>query len=191
MKVELIQATKNAGKLIADIASICYGKDEAEDPRKLLEHIYNNGHHSVLEHVYYTFKIEEISRTCLAQLTRHRLASFTVESQRYTKNEGRAIIPPRIRADKKLLSKYRTHMQKSKDFYDLLLSCNVKKEDARFALPQAIMTNLYLSCNLREFLHINKLRTSKGAQWEIRELVTKMTGLVIGYSPELRFMILG
>ncbi len=85
MKVKLIQATPDAGKMIADIASICYGREESKNPERLLRNLFKLGHGSTFEHIYYTFKIEGISRACLGQLTRHRHASFTVESQRYVK----------------------------------------------------------------------------------------------------------
>lgn len=189
MKVRLIQATPNAGKMITDIASICYGKEEAKNPEKLLRSLYKLGHRSTFEHVYYTFKIEGISRACLAQLTRHRHASYTVRSQRYcNESEQSFVIPKGIYEESHITLKYHEFMDAAKEFYDFLIENGVKREDARFVLPQATATDLYMSCNLRELIHIAKLRISKHAQWEIRELVREMVRLVVEHSPELEFM---
>ena len=189
MKVKLIQATENAGKMIADIASICYGKKEAKNPERLLRNLYKLGHGSVFEHAYYTFKIEGISRACLAQLTRHRHASYTVRSQRYCDESYQGVvIPTDIANNFGIQKKYVELLEEIQRFYQYLLDNGYKKEDARFVLPQATLTDLYMSCNLRELLHIADLRVSKEAQWEIRELVREMVRLVVEHSPELEFM---
>lgn len=86
MKVTLIQATPNPIETIAQIASICYDSDP-KNPLGLVKHLYRNGHHSVFEHIYFTFKIEGISRACSHQLVRHRHCSFTQRSQRYCSEE--------------------------------------------------------------------------------------------------------
>jgi thymidylate synthase (FAD) len=192
MKVKLIQATENAGKMIADIASICYGKEEAKNPERLLKNLYKLGHHSVFEHAYYTFKIEGISRACLAQLTRHRHASYTVRSQRYSDESYQGVvIPTDIANNFSMQKKYVELLAETQRFYQYLLDNGYKKEDARFVLPQAMETELYMSCNLRELIHIADLRLSKAAQWEIRELVRGMVRLVVEHSPELEFMFEG
>ena len=184
MKVELIQATPKAGKLIADISSICYGHEEAKSPEKLLGNLYKLGHHSTFEHIYYTFKIEGISRTCLGQLTRHRHASYTVRSSRYCDESQTKYVYPESMENEDV----RESIDTMQSLYDELISNGVKREDARFILPQALATDLYMSCNLRELMHINKLRTAKNAQWEIRDLVNEMTMLVVENSPELSFI---
>lgn len=192
MKVKLVQATENAGKMITDIASICYGHDEAKNPEKLLKHLLKLEHLSVFEHAYYTFKIEGISRACLTQLTRHRHASYTVRSQRYCdESEQDAIIPVDIFANNHVREKYQEFLGQTYSFYQYLIDCGYKKEDARFILPQATTTDLYMSCNLRELIHLNNVRNTKQAQWEIRELVQEMTMLVAENSPELAFMFKG
>jgi thymidylate synthase (FAD) len=190
LKVKLVQATPNPVKLITDVASICYGNDEAKYPERLFKHLYESGHHSTFEHVYFTFKIEGISRACLAQLTRHRHASYSVRSQRYCdESETQVVVPDSVKEDKELLDIYTYQTNgRSKEVYDYLILKGVKKEDARFVLPQALLTDLYMSVNLRELIHINKLRTSKQAQWEIRDLVNEMTMLVVENTPELAFM---
>lgn len=189
MKVQLIQATPKPQKLITDIASICYGQEEAKNPDKLLRHLYELGHHSTLEHIYFTFKIEGISRSCLAQLVRHRHTSPTIESQRYTEQVDRkAIVPPTIQGDKVALELFEELIRSTRTAYQELRKLGIPREDARYVLPVANETREYLSMNLRELLHINKLRTSKQAQWEVRDLVNEMTMLVIENSPELEFM---
>ena len=186
MRVTLIQETPNPVETIANIAGICYGKDKAKNPKKLVENLLRLKHLSVFEHVYFTWKIEGISRTCLAQLTRHRHCSFTVRSQRYCNESGQGyIIPEDINVGDAQEHIYKQAVETSIDFYKQLLNLGIKSEDARFILPQALETELYMSCNLRELLHIYKLRSHKSAQWEIRELVEKIRESV---NPELDFM---
>lgn len=192
MKVKLIQATPNAGKMIADIASICYGKDEAKYPERLLTHLYQLGHHSTFEHAYYTFKIDGISRACLGQLTRHRHASYTVRSQRYCDESDQEFIVPIMGLDNEdQFNETIKAYKDSIDSYKKLIELGVKREDARFVLPQATSTDLYMSCNLRELIHLDSVRNTKQAQWEIRELVQEMIKLVVEHSPELGFMFKG
>jgi len=189
MKVELVQHTDNPVKLLTDIASICYGKKEAKHPEKLLKHLVDNNHHSVLEHAFYTFKIEGISRACLGQLTRHRHASYTVRSQRYCdESEQFFITPDEINKGDAQEKIYLDAVQNVYDAYRILLNLGIKKEDARMILPMATATDLYMSLNLRELIHIYKLRSHKSAQWEIRDLVNEMVKLVVDVSPELEFM---
>ena len=188
MNITLVQATPNPIKLITDVASICYGNDEAKYPDKLLIHLFKNGHHSTFEHVYFTFKIEDISRVCLAQLTRHRHASYSVRSQRYCdEGEQRYIIPNEI-LQSDVAEDYHNFIQEIYTFYEEIKSKGVKKEDARFILPQAITTDLYMSMNLRELIHIFKLRTSSQAQWEIRKLLNTMVTEVLNVHPELQIL---
>ena len=186
IRVTLIQETPNPVETIANIATICYGKDKAKNPKKLVENLLRLEHLSVFEHVYFTWKIEGISRTCLAQLTRHRHCSFTVRSQRYCdESEQFAIIPEKITIGDAQEHIYQQAIEISTDYYKQLLNLGVNREDARFVLPQAIETDLYMSCNLRELLHVYKLRSDKSAQWEIRKLVEKIRESV---NPELDFM---
>lgn len=178
MKVELIQATPNPVKLITDVASICYGHEEAKYPDKLLKHLNEGGHHSVFEHVWFTFKIEGISRACLAQLTRHRHASFTVRSQRYCNEEDTDFAIPGFTEEYEQYDVFNDALDFAIDSYNKLIELGMKREDARFILPEATQTELYISLNLRELVHIYKLRTSKQAQWEIRNLTNYMVSLI-------------
>lgn len=181
MKVTLVQATPNPIETIAQIASICYDSNPA-DPMKLVKHLYQNGHHSVFEHIYFTFKIEGISRACSHQLVRHRHCSFTQRSQRYCSESGFEYIKPQSIGD----TGFFAMMMDEIDYYCKALSDLAPKEDARYVLPNACVTELYLSCNLRELIHIANERLCSRAQWEIRDLVQKMVGLV---DDELKFML--
>lgn len=183
MKVSLIQATSKPIETIAQIASICYDSDP-KDPMKLVKHLYNNGHHSVFEHIYFTFKIEGISRACSHQLVRHRHCSFTQRSQRYCSEDGFKYIYPQ--SIDFASGDYSPHMKAVREYYDELQSLDVPNEDARYILPNACATELYLSCNLRELIHICNERLCAKAQWEIRDLVKQMVSLV---DPKLHFML--
>lgn len=178
LEVELIQATPNPIETIAKIASVCYGHETARDPVKLFKHLYLNGHHSVFEHIYYTFHISGISRACSHQLVRHRLAAITQRSQRYCDESNDTewkVTPHDIGADDESVQEYQRIMDKIQEAYkDLMLLHNIPKEDARYVLPNACSTELYFSCNLRELIHIANERLCARAQWEIREVVEAM-----------------
>ena len=181
MNVTLIQATPNPIETIAQIASICYDSNP-KNPMALVKHLYNGGHHSVLEHIYFTFKIEGISRACSHQLVRHRHCSFTQRSQRYCSEDGfQYVTPPTM--DKDL---FRNEMRDVENCYQGHQTVGVPNEDARYILPNACATSLYLSCNLRELMHMANERLCVRAQWEIRDLVREMCKLV---DPQLQFML--
>ena len=181
MQVTLIQQTPNPIETISKIASICYDSDP-KDPMKLVKHLYLNGHHSVFEHIYFTFKIEGISRACSHQLVRHRMCSFTQRSQRYcAEDEFSFVTPPTM-----YYSIFGSDMNIIKGWYKLHQKSGVPNEDARYILPNACCTELYLSCNLRELIHIANERLCAKAQWEIRELVKRMVEQI---DPNLRFML--
>ena len=181
MNVNLIQATPKPIETIAIIASICYDSDP-KNPLALVKHLYRNGHHSVFEHIYFTFKIEGISRACSHQLVRHRHCSFTQRSQRYcSEGEFEYVAPPSLDGvtfDAKMLC--------IDGWYNHYQDNGIPNEDARYILPNACATSLYLSCNLRELIHICNERLCSRAQWEIRDLVKQMVSLV---DPELQFML--
>ena len=185
MKISLVQATPNPVEFIAKIASICYDSDP-QDAMKLVKHLYRNGHHSVFEHVYFTFKIEGISRACSHQFVRHRQASFTQRSQRYCDEDGFAFVTPESIKEKKLEELYEDTMKSFSIFYELLKLKGIPNEDARFVLPNACTTEMYFSCNLRELIHICNERLCERAQWEIREMVQRMVSEV---PKELHFML--
>lgn len=186
MKVTLIQATPNPIETIAKIASICYDSDP-KNPLGLTTHLYKNGHHSVFEHIYFTFKIEGISRACSHQLVRHRHCSFTQRSQRYCSEDGFDVITPlSIALSENAILEYDEALVDIERTYRFLQEFGVPNEDARYILPNACATELYLSCNLRELIHIANERLCARAQGEIRKLVKQMVALI---DPELHFML--
>ena len=181
MNVTLIQSTPNPIEMISQIASICYDS-KPESALGLVKHLYKNGHDSVFEHVVFTFKIEGISRACSHQLVRHRHCSFTQRSQRYCSEDGFDFVtPPSID-----FGMFRNDMEDISDWYVAYQQQGVPNEDARYLLPNACTTSLYLTCNLRELIHIANERLCSRAQWEIRELVEQMCSLV---PQELQFML--
>ena len=181
MKVTLIQATPSPIETIAQIASICYDSDP-KDPMKLVKHLYKGGHHSVFEHIYFTFKIEGISRACSHQLVRHRHCSFTQRSQRYCSEDGFVYVKPASIHDASM----DVAMGRALGHYIGCQSNGVPNEDARYILPNACATSLYMSCNLRELIHLANERLCTRAQWEIRDLVKAMCQQV---DSQLQFML--
>lgn len=174
MKVTLMN--KPDPYLCAIGAGLCY---DAKDPWKALRHALENGHESVIEHNTFTFLIEGVSRALLAQLTRHRIASFSVQSQRYVVLSGGFpyVIPKRIKElgpdDVKL---FMNQMAQIAEWYDGWIEKLGKDgaEDARFVLPNACETKLLVTMNARELRHFFSLRCCRRAQWEIREMADKM-----------------
>lgn len=185
MRVTLIQATPNPIETIAQIASICYDSNP-KNPLGLVKHLYSNGHHSVFEHIYFTFKIEGISRACSHQLVRHRHCSYTQRSQRYCSEGGFDYVIPKSAAKARTEFVYADTVGYIEGQYEKMQEWGMPNEDARYILPNACTTELYLSCNLRELIHIANERLCSRAQWEIRDMVKKMVGLV---DEDLRFML--
>lgn len=186
MKVTLIQATPNPIETIAQIASICYDSDP-KNPIGLVKHLYRNGHHSVFEHIYFTFRIEGISRACSHQLVRHRHCSFTQRSQRYCSEDGFGVVVPQsVEFGSFARNIFDSTVSNISTRYEELQREEIPNEDARYVLPNACETSLYLSCNLRELIHMSNERLCRRAQWEIRDLVKQMVALV---APELHFML--
>lgn len=181
MKVTLIQQTPNPIETIAKIASICYDSDP-KNPLALVKHLYKNSHHSVFEHIYFTFKIEEISRACSHQLVRHRHCSFTQRSQRYCSEDGFEYVTPPTMCG----AIFGSDIYDIACCYEQYLRDGYPNEDARYILPNACCTEMYLSCNLRELMHIANERLCTRAQWEIRELVQQMCSLV---DESIQFML--
>ena len=181
MKVEVISATPYPLDVISMAAGVCYGKPYVSHNRA--RHCFKAGHLSVFEHASITFHVEGISRACMAQLTRHRMASFCVESQRYCRYDFEGtdwFVTPDAFAEKKVVgiwmleSWYQTMMQDAASNYRAALAEGIKPEDARYLLPEATKTNLVMTMNTREFFHFLDMRWDKAAQWEIRNLAEAM-----------------
>ena len=182
MKVLLMEATAFPAELCGEAAAVCTDSDK---PGSALRHALASGHTSVLEHAVFTFKVEGLSRVALAQLTRHRLASFDVQSQRYVKlNDWKAVIPDSI-ARSGLLVEADDCIRNRMDIYQRLIDAGVPAEDARYVTPQAITTTLIMTMNARELLHFFSLRTCNRAQWEIRRLADQMLKICRKLVPEI------
>ena len=182
MKVELIAFTPTASSVCCDAAAVCTASDNGY---RSLQHSLASGHESVLEHAVFTFRIEGISRVTLAQLTRHRLASFSVESQRYVKlDDWKAVIPDTITKSKFLLEADE-QIRHSMELYRRMVEAGIPAEDVRYLTPQAITTNLVLTMNARELRHFFSLRCCNRAQWEIRHLADEMLRLCRKEAPIL------
>jgi thymidylate synthase (FAD) len=144
----------------------------SSDSRAFLRKLFEAGHHSVFEHACATFRVRGVSRACSHQLVRHRLASYSQRSQRYVKErEAIFVTPPSVRAaGAEAEGFYRKSMLAAWDAYLELMSRGVPREDARYVLPNACATEIVMSANFREWLHVLELRLAPDAQWEIAEL---------------------
>jgi thymidylate synthase (FAD) len=145
---------------------------------------------SVLEHITFTFYVEGISRVASHQLVRHRIASYTQESQRYAEVRPDYVVPESVvRAG--FETEFRNAVTRCYDLYLRMLLEGVPYEDARYVLPQAFTTSILMTVNLRELVHIACLRLSERAQWEIREVVRAMVEEAGRVVPEVRELIAG
>jgi thymidylate synthase (FAD) len=135
---------------------------------KFVEMLLKSGHHSVLEHVSATFRIQGVSRACTHQLVRHRLTSVSQQSQRYVNEEDFGIIePPAVQANPEAHELFVDFLEKARETYQRLQEIGIENEDARFVLPNAVESEIVITANFREWRHILLLRGSIGAQWEI------------------------
>lgn len=183
-KFEIISPTVNILTPLSEISlfpkrielcgRVCYkseNKISNDSYKTFILNIIKRGHESVLEHCSITCMFT-ISRSCSHQLVRHRLASFSQESQRYInyKNKKVKIILPEELQNKEIYD----NINKSIEMYEKLINNNVKPEDARYVFPNCIATDVVVSCNIREWRHIMKTRMNKAAQWEIRKVITEL-----------------
>lgn len=182
-RVRLIAHTSGADALVGQAAAICTNATDWDKARK---HAMESGHESVAEHAVFTFRIEGVSRALLAQITRHRIASFSVKSQRYVEmNEMPYVVPPSISNEPKMRASYQHLMSHINDFYQMARACGIPKEDARYITPQAAMTDLIVTMNARELRHFFTLRCCNRAQWEIRQMADEMLMLCKAAAPML------
>ena len=202
MKCELVRHTLSPEEMVAMGARLCYSgahvddlkrRVEEKDQSAFVEKILGMGHDSVLEHASFTFALEGVSRVLLAQITRHRLASFSVQSQRYVSYEDGFgyVIPPRIRElGPDAVEEYEREMAAMQFWYvqwqeRLGKSGEGTNEDARFVLPGACETRMLVTMNARELRHFFSLRMCNRAQWEIRELAGAMHRECMKVAPAL------
>ena len=156
---------------------------------KLIRHVLDSGHHSVLEHASFTFFISGVSRALSHQLVRHRIGvSYSQQSQRYCAFEDgfNYVIPPSISKDPELLAKFRELMTQINDTYQYFLGKEIPAEDARMVLPNACTTNLTVTMNLRALMHFCEERMCTCAQGEIRQMARSMAKLITDKIPELK-----
>ena len=219
MKVQIIANTPELEKVVAAAAKLCYspvGVEEisenmSEDQAiSFLDKLVQLGHYSPLEHASITFAIEGVSRVLTHQLVRHRIASYSQQSQRYVKlNQFEYIIPPMIKQLPEALEIFEKAMQADQEAYDALVDCiepiifdqmisegmpeKVAKqaaskkaiEDARFVFPNACETKIVATMNIRSLLNFFEHRCCDRAQWEIRELANEMLKQVKRIAPTI------
>ncbi|NLY77203.1 MAG: FAD-dependent thymidylate synthase [Tissierellia bacterium] len=219
MKVELLRYTPDGEKLVASAAKLCYSPVgisdieenlDDEEVSKFLNVLVSLGHESPIEHVTFTFAVEGVSRTLTHQLVRHRLASYSQQSQRYVKLEQfEYVIPPSIEKDERAKRLFIEAMEKDQEYYNeitqILYESNLREllkseksekearlkaekiaiEDARYVFPNACETKIVFTMNTRSLLNFFRLRCCNRAQWEIRSLATEMLKLVKGVYPTL------
>ena len=218
-KVTLLTHTPDPERYIAAAAKLCYSAsgvdtllDKLTDEKaaEFVEMLASMGHESPIEHVSFTFGIEGVSRSLLAQITRHRIASFSVQSQRYVREKQFSFVtPPEIEKDPETLAIYNQAMQNAIQSYDALADRLKERhtaelmaegmeekaarrqaekmaiEDARFVLPNAADTNMIMTMNARELLHFFRHRCCNRAQWEIRAVAKEMLRQVSEVAPTL------
>lgn len=216
-KVSLLGYTKTMQgggpeEVVAAAGKLCYSKVGAkeilekmseEDIQKFLNTLTNLGHYSPFEHASFTFIIEGISRACSHQIVRHRIASYSQQSQRYVdlKDTLKIIVPPEIEDDEVIKQKYIDSIMNDYDAYIDITASLVSKyvkngmdeklakkkalEDARFALPNACETKMVMSMNARSLINFFEKRCCNRAQWEIKEVADQMLDLVLEVAPHL------
>lgn len=219
MKVRLIAHTPQPEKVVAAAAKLCYSSvsvDELyeglseEKSREFVQMLAEMGHESPTEHASFTFAIEGVSRSLMAQITRHRMASFSVRSQRYVSMEGfDYLLPPEIEGIPEAEALYKEAMDKDAELYQRMAAILEEKhtttlmeeglpekeakrragkiaiEDARFLLPNACATGMMVTMNARSLNHFFRLRCCNRAQWEIHALADEMLLLACAAAPAL------
>ncbi len=195
MKVKLIKYTPEPERAVAMSARLCYsavGAEELEQSMpeaqvdKLIAKLSEMGHLSTFEHVSFTFAIEGISRVLTHQLVRHRIASYSQQSQRYVGEHGfEYIMPPTVAARPEAKAKFDALMSQVQQVYSELVGLGVHQEDARYVLANATETKIVVTMNARSLLHFFEKRCCQRAQWEIRNLANAMLAEVQAVAPRL------
>jgi len=171
---------KTTAELFEDL-----GREEALD---FLKMVMGFGHMSVTEHATFTFSISGVSRALTHQLVRHRIASYTQQSQRYvkfSKDEIKYVTPHTVEDNAEAKQVFDKAMADLADTYTKLIESGIPPEDARFVLPNAATTNIVVTMNARELMHLIRLRTCERTQWELREVTTEMLKLAKAVAPTL------
>ncbi len=203
LNVVLLRHTPEPEEVVAMAAKLCYSasgmedlkqKIETKDQETFVERLASIGHLSPVEHISFTFGIEGISRACSHQLVRHRVASYSQQSQRYVREEQfDFIIPPSIKQDTALIQEYKKFMADAQENYTRALKRlealgyrgEAGQQDARYLLPNAAETKIIVTMNARELLHFFRVRTCNRAQWEIRAMAERMLALAKTTAPTI------
>ena len=197
VRVKLIAYTKDPEQVVAAAIRQCYSRIGARELRKkidkktrkrLIAQVISSGHTSTIEHASFTFAIEGVSRACTHQLVRHRIASYSQQSQRYVsfdKNGFDYIIPPSIKRNKDLLKEFNNFIKEVTRLYKNLVDKGIPAEDARFVLPNACETKIVMTMNGRSLLNFFKERMCMRAQWEIRAVANQMYRQVKKKAPNI------
>lgn len=182
MEVKIINVSNlNPDEICGMAASLCYN---GNNPAKSLNHALKTHHDSVTEHSSFTFKINGVSSSLLAQLTRHRFFSFSVQSERYCGASPDYVTPPSIENNEAALELWEATIEMIHEAYDCLVNVhNIPKEDARMIREKATAYNLIATANSRELMRFFELRCCTRAQWEIRELAYNMLSCVKAVAP--------
>jgi thymidylate synthase (FAD) len=194
MQVDLLYHTPQPERAVATAARLCYAPLGAAElmetmsdaqAGKVLATIMRSGHFSALEHASYTFAVDGVSRALTHQLVRHRVASYNQQSQRYVTYSGEpeVVLPQTIADDPKTLAAFNTAIDVAWVTYAQLVEAGVPAEDARYVLPNACISKIVVTMNIRELLHFFELRCCHRAQWEIQKLAHHMLALVEPTAP--------
>lgn len=159
----------------------------SDTAKRIIKRVTGYGHVSVIEHASFTFSLEGVSRAMTHQLVRHRIASFTQQSQRYVTYDtlDNYVTPETITSNGEAKRVFDSTLTAISEAYRKLLNLGVPKEDARFILPNAAKTNIIVTMNARELRHFFSLRCCARAQWEIRETACEMLRLARAVAPAL------
>jgi thymidylate synthase (FAD) len=184
MKVTLVQSTPNPEEHIGLLAGICYGKTGEQSPEQCIKRAYHcvtKGHLSTLRFAHATFLIEDISRICSHQFVRSKHLDFLQRSQRYCNEEETNVVIPES------ISKYdvQDFVYNAQILYENLIKNGVKKEDARFILPQGTTTELLVVGNFQAWYDFIKLRSGKEVQWEIRAVAHEINHQLHKIAPNI------
>lgn len=195
MQVDLIAYTPAPEQVVAAAARLCHApvgaatlKDgmNAQQARVMVDKVVAMGHTSTLEHASFTFAIEGVSRALTHQLVRHRIASYSQQSQRYVDAHDFAyIIPPSIANNDSARQRFTALMEQVLQCYDELAALDIPREDARYVLPNATETKILVTMNARALHNFFRLRCCSRAQWEIRALAEAMLAKVRDVAPHL------
>ncbi|MCS7385535.1 MAG: FAD-dependent thymidylate synthase [Candidatus Methanomethylicota archaeon] len=195
MRVVLLAYTPEPERVVAAAIRQCRSSKGADqiyrelgdnDIKRLIRHCIKMGHLSPIEHASFTFLIEGISRVTSHQLVRHRIASYSQQSQRaISLVDANYVVPPSIEVNDKAKRIFDEVIEAAKRGYETLLKLGIPREDARYLIPQAIETSIVVTMNARELLHFFSLRLAKDAQWEIRMMAKLMLKEVLKVAPTI------